>query len=322
MHASTPLVSFVVPCHNYARFLPDCLRSIFAQQPECPSIEVIAIDDASTDDTWDILSSWNDGRLKAIRHRTNQGHAFTVSEGLAAATGRFVARIDPDDRYRPEFLATLLPLFEGNSRIGLVHGDAAMIDATGTITAERCLQPHGGEYFAGNVLLEILRKNYICSPTAIARREAWRKHLPVWNDLVVDDMYFNVMIARDWHVGYAPTVVAEYRVHGSNHHSRITHDRTEEPSVLRLLDWVFSHAELEPHVERRKRIETNAIYAEHYLDFADKYFGIGAYSDARRCYLHGLGRNPRRVRLEFVRRFLATFLSPAIYNGAKQLLRR
>src|SRR5204862_1529961 len=113
-----PLVSFVVPCYNYGRFLPDCLRSIFEQQREYQDIEVIAIDDCSTDDTWNILSGWNDSRLKLMRHERNRGHLISVNEGLSAATGKFVARIDPDDRYRSNFLATLLPLFEQTSQAG------------------------------------------------------------------------------------------------------------------------------------------------------------------------------------------------------------
>src|SRR5580698_1497884 len=108
---SEPLVSFVVPSYNYARFLPDCLNGIFNQEGGY-DFEVIAVDDASSDNSVEVLESFaHDPRLRIVRHERNQGHVKTVNEGLAAARGQFVARIDSDDRYRPEFLRTLLPKF-------------------------------------------------------------------------------------------------------------------------------------------------------------------------------------------------------------------
>jgi glycosyltransferase involved in cell wall biosynthesis len=311
----------VIPCYNYGRFLPDCLHSIFGQQGEFDDIEVIAIDDCSTDDTWKILTEWNDPRLTLMRHEKNRGHVVSVNEGLSAAKGKFVARIDPDDRYRPNFLATLLPLFEQNPRVGYAYGDAAMIDASGTTTADRCPQPHAGRPFAGWALLEIMQKNYICAPTAIARREAWHKHLPIWEGMAFNDIYFNMMIARDWHFAYAPLVVSDYRVHGSNHHSTITLNKSEEPSLFRLLDWIYSHPETDPSCERQKQAAKKTIYGAHYLELADKYFGVGHNADARRCYWQAFKRRPAWLfRPGPVRRFLATLLGRSRYEAAKHLL--
>jgi glycosyltransferase involved in cell wall biosynthesis len=61
----SPLVSFVVPCYNYARYLPVCLGSIFHLRGGY-DIEVIAIDDCSQDNTLEILSGFSDPRLKVI----------------------------------------------------------------------------------------------------------------------------------------------------------------------------------------------------------------------------------------------------------------
>jgi glycosyltransferase involved in cell wall biosynthesis len=320
-----PLVTFVIPCYNYGRFLPDCLASIFGQQGGYDDIEVIAIDDCSTDDTAAVLSSWaaREPRLRVISHPQNQGHVITVSEGLAQARGRFVARIDPDDRYRPNFLATLLPLLQKSHRVGMAYGDAAMIDTNGIVTDPCCPRPHGGQPFSGSALLEILEKNYICAPTALARREAWQKHLPVWEGLAFNDWYFNVMIARDSHFAYVPEVVADYRVHGVNHHARIVHDKTEEPSLLRVLDWVYNHPENDPWIERDKQKARARIYAAHYLDQAEKYFGVGHDADARRCYWEVWRRRPTQLfRPGPLRRWLGTIVGRKWYEFAKRLLPR
>jgi glycosyltransferase involved in cell wall biosynthesis len=62
------------------------------------------IDDASMDASAAVIARFDDPRTRFIRHRENLGPAHTITEGLYAARGAYVARIDPDDRYRPHFL--------------------------------------------------------------------------------------------------------------------------------------------------------------------------------------------------------------------------
>ena len=85
-----PLISFVVPCYNYARFLPDCLNSILHQEGDF-DFEIIIIDDASTDNTADVIRSFADPRIRVITHVLNKGHAKTIEEGLRETRGRYVA---------------------------------------------------------------------------------------------------------------------------------------------------------------------------------------------------------------------------------------
>jgi glycosyltransferase involved in cell wall biosynthesis len=313
-----PLVSFVVPCYNYGQYLPDCLRTILGQAGNY-DLEVIAIDDCSTDNTAEILASFaQHRRVRVIRHAKNQGHVITVSEGLAAARGRFVARIDPDDRYRLNFLKTLLPRFETSPAVGMVYGDAAVIDKVGKLLTPRCDQVHGGRDFVGNELVRLLEKNYICAPTAIARREAWQRFLPVWEGLAFNDWYFNVLMAREYDFCYVHEVVADYRVHGSNHHSRIVIEKKEESSIFRVLDWVYAHPEKDPALQTAKMKARRRIYAAQYLDQAEKYFGVGYTKDARRCYLRAFRHAPSCVlRPGIARRFLATLTNRRAYDWVK-----
>src|SRR5262245_28610138 len=127
-----PLVSFVVPCYNYGRYLDSCLASIFGQEGQ-HDFEVIVVDDASTDNTLEVLHAFTDPRLRIIYHRVNLGHVATINEGLSQARGTFIARIDPDDRYRPYFLTTVLEKFLAFPDVGMVYGDAALINEHGEI---------------------------------------------------------------------------------------------------------------------------------------------------------------------------------------------
>src|SRR5205085_922245 len=111
-------------------YLGACIGSILAQDGY-GDFEIIAIDDASPDNTAEVLRSFADPRLRVIMHSKNQGHVATVNEGLSEARGQFVARIDADDVYRPSFLKTLLPRFADAARVGLVYDDAAIINEHG-----------------------------------------------------------------------------------------------------------------------------------------------------------------------------------------------
>ncbi len=316
-----PLVSFVVPSYNYARYLPDCIDGIFSQEGDF-AFELIAIDDASSDNSVEILQRYaQDPRMRIIVHERNQGHVKTVNEGLALARGQFVARIDSDDRYRPCFLRTLLPKFD-HPQVGFVYGDAAIMDPSGTVTTPSVDRHHHGCDFEGNELLDLLRENYICAPTGIARRNAWHEAMPIPAHLAFNDWYFNLMMARRYDFCYVNTVVADYRVHPANHHSRIIADKSEEPSIRHVLDYIFSEQEATPALEARKQGFKGRAYAAQYLTLANKYFGYQLLPDARRCYLTALRYSlPEALSLRTLRLLLATYLSPDAYAALKRPLK-
>jgi glycosyltransferase involved in cell wall biosynthesis len=317
----TPLVSFIVPCYNYARYLPDCLNSIFNQERSV-DFEIIAIDDASSDDTVAVLDSYSDPRLQVVRHERNRGHIATVNEGFALARGTFIARIDPDDRYRSGFLAQTLPKFESHPEVGLVYGDAALINEAGDMTADRTDVVHGGRDSKSNELILLLETNCICAPTAIARREIWQRGLPIPEGLAFNDWYFNVTMARYCEFYYVNAVLADYRVHAQNHHVRIVRDKTEEPSILRVLSSVFDQVESDRNLERAKRKARPRIFASQYLTLANKYFWMEMNDDARRCYWTAVRHQPTRL-LDFdvQRRLAATIIGRHTYELGKAFLK-
>ncbi len=96
----SPLVSVVIPVFNGARFLDETLRSVFAQ--DYSPIEVIVVDDGSTDDTPAVLARWGE-RVIVIR-QANAGVASARNVGIRRATGAFVALQDADDLWAPDKL--------------------------------------------------------------------------------------------------------------------------------------------------------------------------------------------------------------------------
>lgn len=312
----SPLVSFVVPTYNVAPFLGDCLRAIFAQTAT-KDYEVIVVDDASTDTTPEVVRQFNDPRLQYLRHAHNQGHVATFNEGLLQARGTYIARIDSDDRHRPYFLERVLPIFEKNFAVGLVYGDAALMNERGVIQHEGIDTRHGGRDFCGDEYIALLQDNFITSPTVIARRTAWTQILPIPPDLGFSDWYLTLRVARLYPLYFVNEVLADYRLHSSNMHRAMVRDYREERTILRLLAQAFAEPD---HAAEKRKMQAH-IYGVHFARLGDKYFGNAMYVDAQRCYKRAARMSPRTLANAGVLRRFAGSYHPEAYGRFKTLLR-
>jgi glycosyltransferase involved in cell wall biosynthesis len=117
-----PMVTVVVPCFNYGRYLTDCIRSVLDQ--EGVAVDVLLIDDASTDNSLEVASSLAAAHpeVRVIAHATNAGHVPTVNEGFAAAQGEYIVKLDADDLLTPGSLARSAALLDSYPSVGFVYG--------------------------------------------------------------------------------------------------------------------------------------------------------------------------------------------------------
>lgn len=108
-----PLVSIIIPAYNVEEYLPDCLDSIISQ--EYSRIEIIVINDGSTDDTYKICTLYKkkDKRITVI-NQSNKGLSAARNAGIDRARGEYLAFIDGDDIVSPKFLAVLLDAMNSN----------------------------------------------------------------------------------------------------------------------------------------------------------------------------------------------------------------
>ncbi len=112
------LVSIVIPVHNAASFLAEALESVFAQDHS--AIEVILVDDGSTDRSLAIARDW-DPRLR-ILHQANAGPAAARNRGIELARGDYLAFIDADDRWPPGRLVRQLAILKERPELDMVMG--------------------------------------------------------------------------------------------------------------------------------------------------------------------------------------------------------
>lgn len=120
----------MMPVHNVAPFLRTCLRSVLAQTFK--DFEIVAIDDGSTDGSWEILHAQPHPALR-IERQENQGIARTRNTILERARGRYIAVMDPDDVAFPDRLARQVEFLEANPDCAIVSGQVVEIDEIGRI---------------------------------------------------------------------------------------------------------------------------------------------------------------------------------------------
>lgn len=116
----TPSISVVMPCYNAEAHLEQSLKSLKAQTYS--NWELIAVNDGSIDSTWDLLkqAAQGDARIHALNQQ-NTGAAKARNHGLTKARGEYIAFLDADDTWHPEFLSEMLSTIEKHPNTGIAY---------------------------------------------------------------------------------------------------------------------------------------------------------------------------------------------------------
>ncbi|MFC4439732.1 MULTISPECIES: glycosyltransferase family 2 protein [Natrialbaceae] len=158
------LVSVIIPTYNREETVSRAIDSVLAQTVE--NVEVVVVDDGSTDDTEDVLESYDDERLRPVYHETNQGANVARNTGIEHARGKYVAFLDSDDEWRSEKLEAQLDLLEKRSAEWVAAYCDFMFELTSPVDRLRGLaasvlsraddqtQMEGGEELIGEILAD------------------------------------------------------------------------------------------------------------------------------------------------------------------------
>lgn len=119
-----PEVSIIIPAYNSQEYVSQALKSVFNQS--YTNLEVILVDDASTDSTVKIAGSFADKRLTIIKNNRNRGVSYGRNRGIEQAKGKWIALLDSDDWYAPERIEKLLEIAE-KSDADLIADDLFLI---------------------------------------------------------------------------------------------------------------------------------------------------------------------------------------------------
>lgn len=126
--SNIPLVSVILPVYNAEKYIYQSIKSILTQ--EYKNIELIIINDGSTDATLNIINSFQDDRI-LILNRENKGLVSSLNEGIDASHGDYICRMDADDISLPQRLSTQVNTFLENPSLDFIFSDVLLIDDDG-----------------------------------------------------------------------------------------------------------------------------------------------------------------------------------------------
>jgi glycosyltransferase involved in cell wall biosynthesis len=114
-------VSVIIPAYNQAQFLGDAIQSVLDQT--YTNFELLVVNDASPDNTAEVVRQFSDPRIHYIVHKENRGLPATRNTGMRAASGEFIALLDADDFFHPDKLAAHVDFYKQHPRIGATYNN-------------------------------------------------------------------------------------------------------------------------------------------------------------------------------------------------------
>jgi len=282
-----PQVSVLVPTWNRAAFLRPAIESVLAQS--FGDLEVIVIDDGSTDETPDVLAAVGDPRLRVLRLE-HGGISRALNRGLAAARGELVARLDSDDLWLPDLLALETGVLESRPDVEVVYARAEEIDENGD-RVDAAPRGRPGRY-PGEPFRSMLVEDFICNIAMLAPRRCFLEVGGYDETLATsEDWHLWLRMAQRYRFAFLDRVVARYRRHGGN----ITSSRSPDfvgfvEGRTRVLDKIFAEPDLEPS-HRRMRRES---YASVHTWSGFVWLGNGRWAPALRAFGRAVASSDRR----------------------------
>ena len=312
MKQTEPLVSIIVPAYNSGKYLGECLNSALNQTYR--NIEIIVIDDGSTDDTSEALKPY----LDKIRYYkiANSGPARARNEGIKKACGRFIAFLDSDDIFLPEKIEAQLKAVSVSEKVGMVTCNGYLINERGDQIGQIKLEKYPDQ---DSLIYNLHIRNVLnrgCS-SMLLRKECFEKAGLMDETLVVgEDWDLWLRILQNYQIRYLETPLFKYRVRAKSISSPHNEDIALK-SDLRVLAKVHSGKSW-----REKGHLKAKAYSYRYFCAAWAYHQNGNRKKAFFYILKSLGGYPLKLPVPSARRigiFVKIFFGENIFRLGRTL---
>jgi len=291
-----PFVSVIIPTYNRAHLIVEAIESVLAQTYR--NLEVIVVDDGSTDKTPEVLEHYTglDRRVRLVR-QDNRGVAAARNRGLAHTTGELIAFCDSDDLWLPHKLERQVAFLQEHAEVTLVYSDVMSVQdqivEVPSYFAER--PPHAGRVF--HALLEM---NFIPTSSVVVRKRCLDEVGGFDGRFSPSEDYeLWLRVCQREPIGYVPEVLVRLRRFGDN----LTSDGQQFETHVAVLNRL--------QVERREVVSTRVLrraYARTYLQWGYEQLQQRHYAQARASLFRSLRYNPVSWR---VYRYLVALALPA-----------
>ena len=263
---NTPLVSVGIPNYNYSHYIIAALNSVINQTYQY--IELIIIDDLSTDNSIGIIEDWiknYNGPIKInfIKNSKNGGLTKVCNQILQNANGKYFQTLDADDLLLPLKIEKQVKLMEASGNTALIYSNIGVIDEAGNMISHDYLARIGydeNEMPQGNIFEKLFDFNFIPLPSVLVNTDYARKAGGFDESLQVQDYYLWLKLSEQFETIYLAENTALYRTHATSmSNSSLTNPR----SVDSLLNIKFRYyKKSNKNIRRiiRKNIRFSSVY--------------------------------------------------------------
>ena len=208
------LVSVIIPTYNRADYLKLALKSVIEQTYK--NIEVIVVDDGSTDHTAEVIASFNNSRIKYFYQENTGLPAAGRNLGLRECSGAYIAFLDSDDMWHPEKLEKQVRYLCEHPQYYLVYSNAWIID---DFELQKGLLLKSGTLKQGKIFRKLINGNFIPVMTVLMRREVF-ENVGFFNEdysiRAAEDYEYWLRIALHYKFGFIDEPLAMYRKHSGS----------------------------------------------------------------------------------------------------------
>lgn len=245
-----PTVSCVVVTFNHERWVREALDSVLAQDLPAGALQLVVVDNGSTDATPGILAEYAD--VAEIVLLDGGPLNAAVNAGQALAHGTYFTGLSGDDAWTPGRLGPMVDVLEHRPEVGLVYGDMEVVGPESETLHPSWRALHALEVHEGRLLGRLLSRNLVFAPAVLMRGSLRAALLPIPEQAGWEDWWFASTAARISEVAYLPRTVTRYR----RHPEALSNPRTPEARAdflredLRFRGWLLrtlAVGEADPH---------------------------------------------------------------------------
>jgi glycosyltransferase involved in cell wall biosynthesis len=198
-----------MPVYNGEKYIREAIDSILAQT--YTDFEFLIIDDGSTDRTIEIVSSYNDQRIRLVRNEVNSRIVKTLNKGILLAEGEHIARIDSDDFAYPERLAAQVKYLSENPSVSVVASAMELFDENGILLGRLDAPVMTNEQLTSALSIH----NYISHPSVMVRAQVMKQYL--YSNTFYEDYELWLRMTNDGHIIHKiNTPLGKYRIHSGS----------------------------------------------------------------------------------------------------------
>lgn len=277
-------VTICIPTYNSGKTIGETLSSLLTQTFK--DFEIIVVDNCSTDNTVEIVKSFDDRRISVICNEQNIGAEANFEKCFYLSHGKYTAIFHADDVYHPEIVESEVRFLEQNLTAGAVFTRSTLIDESGKSLGLDSMPPSfcdsegwSRTYTFKEIFKSILRDlNFLVCPSAMVRTNIYKDHVKRWNGELFGtsaDLGVWLRILEKYPIGILPEPLIHYRISSSQGGAIYRYLNTGRADFFKVIDYYLTQDNVAASLTKRDR--------EHllFLENTDNY------SRAMKCIITG-----------------------------------